>query len=74
MKPLLDGPTAVASVIKRYVLNHSGKNPTKAEFCSICRELGNTQDEIDEYIDTAVVAGIVNYDESTDILTSIIGI
>lgn len=66
---LLDGPSSVADAIKRYVNNHGGSNPTRKEFCYIHRALGNFQEDIDEYIDRAIKAGIVNHDRATDILS-----
>ena len=68
--PLLTSPSQVSDVIQKYASNHGGNNPTRKELSSIFRELGNIQEDIDEYIDIAIKAYLVDYDKATDILST----
>lgn len=73
IRPLLEGASSVVDVIRKFFTSYK-RNPTRKELFYMCLQFGNTPEEIDDYIDTAIEARIVDYDESTDILTSIIGI
>lgn len=73
IRPLLEGASSVVDVIRKFLASYK-RNPTRKEFFNLCLQLGNTPEEIDDYIDTAIDARIVDYDERTDILTNATGI
>lgn len=67
--PLLDGPMSVANAIQKFSGSHMGRNPTLQEFRDKCLVSGNTNTEIDRYVDEAVGIGIISYDRDADMLS-----
>ncbi len=67
-KPLLDGPISVSETIEKFEGNHMGRSPTLSEFRDMCVASGNTNAEIDGYVEDAIGAGVVRHDKNTDTL------